>query len=122
LKICQQIEMMGFLSNIVVRLNGSSCSLNFAMLPKDDEKKDARKSAKKNKDLVNKSGGKAKKKKWSKDTHSLTVISERLKISSSLARAAFQKLLSKGLIKLVSKHRAHVTYTRNTKGGDAPAT
>eukprot|EP00069_Balaena_mysticetus_P005188 bmy_17800T0 len=31
------------------------------------KKKDARKSAKKNKDLVNKSGGKAKKKKWSKD-------------------------------------------------------
>ena len=26
-----------------------------------------------------------------------------------------------GLIKLVSKHRAQVIYTRNTKGGDAPA-
>lgn len=38
------------------------------MLPKDDEKKkDAWKSAKKNKDPVNKSGGKAEKKKWSKD-------------------------------------------------------
>ena len=32
-----------------------------------------------------------------------------------------QELLSKGLIKLVSKHRAQVIYTRNTKGGDAPA-
>uniref|UniRef100_A0A2K6BE98 40S ribosomal protein S25 n=1 Tax=Macaca nemestrina TaxID=9545 RepID=A0A2K6BE98_MACNE len=46
---------------------------------------------------------------------------ERLKIRGSLARAALQELLSKGLIKLVSKHRAQVIYTRNTKGGDAPA-
>ena len=37
--------------------------------PKDDKKKkDAGKSAKKDKDPVNKSGGKAKKKKWSKGT------------------------------------------------------
>lgn len=37
------------------------------MLPKDDKKKkDARMSAKKGKDPVNKSGGEAKKKKWSK--------------------------------------------------------
>uniref|UniRef100_A0A8C6DRF4 40S ribosomal protein S25 n=1 Tax=Moschus moschiferus TaxID=68415 RepID=A0A8C6DRF4_MOSMO len=49
------------------------------------------------------------------------VISERLKIRGSLARAALQELLSKGFIKLVSKHRAQVIYTRNTKGGDAPA-
>ncbi|XP_029817944.1 40S ribosomal protein S25 [Manacus vitellinus] len=49
------------------------------------------------------------------------VVSERLKIRGSLARAALQELLSKGLIKLVSKHRAQVIYTRNTKGGDAPA-
>ena len=35
--------------------------------------------------------------------------------------AALQELLSKGLIKLDSKHRAQVIYTRNTKGGDAPA-
>ncbi|MDR5387576.1 eS25 family ribosomal protein, partial [Salmonella enterica subsp. enterica serovar Typhimurium] len=42
-------------------------SLSFAMPPKDDKKKkDAGKSAKKDKDPVNKSGGKAKKKKWSK--------------------------------------------------------
>ena len=40
---------------------------NFTMLPKDDKKKkDARMSAKKGKDPVNKSGGEAKKKKWSK--------------------------------------------------------
>uniref|UniRef100_UPI003467EE9B 40S ribosomal protein S25 n=1 Tax=Oryctolagus cuniculus TaxID=9986 RepID=UPI003467EE9B len=44
------------------------------------------------------------------------VVSERLKIRGSLARAALQELLSKGLIKLVSKHRAQVIYTRNTKG------
>ena len=90
---------------------------------------------------MNKSGGKAKKK-WSKDrvwdqlnnldlfdklvkevsnqklTASLSSL--RLRIHSSLARAAFQELLSKGLIKLVSKHRDQVSY--NTKGGDAPAT
>nr|KAF6325609.1 ribosomal protein S25 [Myotis myotis] len=108
------------------------------MPPKDDKKKkDAGKSAKKDKDPVNKSGGKAKKKKWSKGKvrdklnnlvlfdkatyDKLSVVSERLKIRGSLARAALQELLSKGLIKLVSKHRAQVIYTRNTKGGDAPA-
>ncbi|KAM6043425.1 small ribosomal subunit protein eS25 [Chlamydotis macqueenii] len=121
-----------------------------SMPPKDDKKKkDAGKSAKKDKDPVNKSGGKAKKKKWSKGkvrdklnnlvlfdkatydklckevpNYKLitpAVVSERLKIRGSLARAALQELLSKGLIKLVSKHRAQVIYTRNTKGGDAPA-
>ncbi|XP_040591724.1 40S ribosomal protein S25-like [Mesocricetus auratus] len=119
------------------------------MLPKDDKKKkDARKSATKDKDPVNKSGSKAKKK-WSKgkvwdNLNNLVlfdkatydklckevsnyklitpaVVSERLKIRGSLARAALQELLSKGLIKQVSKHRAQVIYTRNTKGGDAPA-
>ncbi|XP_073654846.1 small ribosomal subunit protein eS25-like [Tursiops truncatus] len=118
--------------------------------PKDNKKKkDAGKSANKDKDPVNKSGGKAKKKKWSKGkvrdklnnlvlldkaTYdklckevpnykliSPAVVSERLRIRGSLARAALQELLSKGLIKLVSKHRAQVMYTRNTKGGDAPA-
>ncbi|XP_043779480.1 40S ribosomal protein S25-like [Cervus elaphus] len=130
--------------------SGRSCSPAFAMPPKDDKKKkDAGKSAKKDKDPVNKSGGKAKKKKWSKGkvrdklnnlvlfdkatydklckevpNYKLitpAVVSERLKIHGSLARAALQELLSKGLIKLVSKHRAQVIYTRNTKGGDAPA-
>uniref|UniRef100_A0ABI7YMG3 40S ribosomal protein S25 n=1 Tax=Felis catus TaxID=9685 RepID=A0ABI7YMG3_FELCA len=43
--------------------------------------------------------------------------SERPKIRGSLAETALQELL----IKLVSKHRAQVIYTRNTKGGDAPA-
>ncbi|MBZ3877585.1 IQ and ubiquitin-like domain-containing protein [Sciurus carolinensis] len=49
------------------------------------------------------------------------VVSERLKIQGSLSRAALQELCSKGLIKVVSKHRAQIIYTRNTKGGDAPA-
>uniref|UniRef100_A0A8D2EUE9 40S ribosomal protein S25 n=1 Tax=Theropithecus gelada TaxID=9565 RepID=A0A8D2EUE9_THEGE len=113
------------------------------------QKKDAGKLAKKDKDPVNKSRDKAKKKKWSKGkvqdklnnivlfdkatynklckevpNYKLiipAVVSERLKIQGSLARAALQELLSKGFIKLVSKHRAQVIYTRNTKGGDAPA-
>ncbi|KAM9051374.1 small ribosomal subunit protein eS25-like [Megaptera novaeangliae] len=141
---------MAFLSDILAKRGGSSTSLGFVMPPKDDKKKkDAGKSAKKDKDPVNKSGGKAKKKKWSKGkvrdklnnlvlfdkatydkpckevpNYKLiapAVVSERLKIRGSLARAALQELLSKGLIKLVSKHRAQVIYTRNTKGGDAPA-
>ncbi|XP_059542009.1 small ribosomal subunit protein eS25-like [Myotis daubentonii] len=119
------------------------------MLPKDNkEKKDAGKLAKKDKDPVNKSGIKAKKK-WSKGKVRVKlnnlvlfkkatedklctevpkdklitpgVVSQRLTIRGSLARAALQGLLSKGLIKLVSKHRAQVIYTRNTKSGDSPA-
>ncbi|XP_051060849.1 40S ribosomal protein S25-like [Phodopus roborovskii] len=119
------------------------------MPPKDDKKKkDAGKLAQKDKDPVNQSGGKAKKKwpkgkGWDKLNNLVlfdkatcnkfykevpnyklitqAVVSERLKMQGSLARAALQELLSKGLIKLVSKHRAQVIYTRNTKGGDAPA-
>lgn len=49
------------------------------------------------------------------------VVSERLKIHGSLARAALEELLSKGLIRLVSKHRAQMIYTRNTKSRDTPA-
>ena len=107
--------------------SGPQDSLSFAMPPKDDKKKeDAGKSVKKDKDPVNKSGGKAKKKKWSKGwvqnklnnlvlfdkatydklckevpNYKLitpAVVSERLKIRGSLARAALQELLSKGLI------------------------
>uniref|UniRef100_A0A4X1W5L5 40S ribosomal protein S25 n=1 Tax=Sus scrofa TaxID=9823 RepID=A0A4X1W5L5_PIG len=113
----------------------------------DDKKNDAGTSSKKNKDPVNKSGAEAKKKKQSKGkaqdkrnnlvsfdqvTYTLckevpnwrscrAVVSERLKICGSLGRAALQELLSKELTHLVSKHRAHVIYTRNTKGGDGPA-
>ncbi|EPQ12069.1 40S ribosomal protein S25 [Myotis brandtii] len=120
------------------------------MPPKDDrKKKDSGNLAKKDKDPLNKSGSKAKKKKWFKGkvqdrlnnlvlfdkatydklckevpNYKLitpAVVSERLNICSSLARAALYELLSKGLIKLVSKHGAQVIYTRNTKGGDALA-
>ncbi|XP_036172784.1 40S ribosomal protein S25-like [Myotis myotis] len=102
-------------------------------MPPKDKKKDAGKSAKKNKDPHEQDWGKAKKK-WSKGkvwdklnnlvlfdkatydklckevpNYKLitpAVASERLKIHGSLARTALQELLSKGLIKLVSKHRA----------------
>uniref|UniRef100_A0A8C7EUZ5 40S ribosomal protein S25 n=1 Tax=Neovison vison TaxID=452646 RepID=A0A8C7EUZ5_NEOVI len=113
------------------------CSPSFTVPLKDDKKKDAGKLAKKDKDPVHKSRGKAKKKKWSKGKvwdklsnlvlfdkatyDKLSVVSERLKIGGSLARGAHQEHPSTGLIKLVSKHRAQVIYTRNTKGGDAPA-
>ncbi|XP_053527164.1 40S ribosomal protein S25-like [Artibeus jamaicensis] len=131
--------------------NQSDCwhSLSFAVPPKDDtKKKDAGKLAKKDKDPVNKSGVKARKK-WSKGkaqdklnnlvlfdkvTHDKlckevpsyklitpAVVSEQLKVCGSLARAALQELLSEGLIELFAKHGAQVIYTRNTKGGDAPA-
>ncbi|KAH0513443.1 40S ribosomal protein S25 [Microtus ochrogaster] len=94
------------------------------MPPKDDKKKkDARKSGKKDKDPVNKSGGKAKKK-WSKGkvwdklnnlvlfdkatydklckevpNYKLitpAVVSERLKIHGSLARAALREAYQAG--------------------------
>ncbi|XP_006814981.1 small ribosomal subunit protein eS25-like [Saccoglossus kowalevskii] len=86
-------------------------------------------------------GGKAKKKKWSKGkvrdklnnlvlfdkatydkfykevpSYKLitpSVVSERLKIRGSLARAALKELLSKGLIIEVVKHHSQVIYTRN---------
>ncbi|RXN32611.1 glucose-6-phosphate exchanger SLC37A4-like protein [Labeo rohita] len=117
--------------------------------PKDTKQKKDTGKSKKDKDPVNKSGGKAKKKKWSKGkvrdklnnlvlfdkatydklykevpNYKLitpAVVSERLKIRGSLARAALLELLGKGLIKLVSKHRAQVIYTRNTKGTDEAA-
>merc|ERR1711931_240314 len=107
-------------------------------------KKDAGKAvAKKPKD--GSGGGKAKKKKWSKGkvrdklnnlilfdqatydklykevpSYKLitpSVVSERLKIRGSLARAALNELLQKGLIKEVVKHHAQLIYTRNTKAG-----
>ncbi|KAL0973288.1 hypothetical protein UPYG_G00201470 [Umbra pygmaea] len=104
------------------------------MPPKDakGKGKDSGKS-KKDKDPANKSGGKAKKKKWSKGkvrdklnnlvlfdkatyeklnkevpNYKLitpAVVSERLKIRGSLARAALQELLNKGMIKLTSLRR-----------------
>lgn len=49
------------------------------------------------------------------------MVSERLEIRGSVARATPWELLRKGLIMLGSKHRAQVVYTGSTKGGDAPA-
>jgi len=88
-------------------------------------------------------GGKAKKKKWSKGkvrdklnnlvlfdkgtydklykevpSYKLitpSVVSERLKIRGSLARAALKELQAKGLIRVVEKHHAQMIYTRATK-------
>ncbi|KAJ8412556.1 hypothetical protein AAFF_G00128920 [Aldrovandia affinis] len=101
------------------------------MPAKDDKKKKDSGKSKKDKDPVNKSGGKAKKKKWSKGkvrdklnnlvlfdkatydklykevpNYKLitpAVVSERLKIRGSLARAALQELLVKGMIKVEMK-------------------
>ncbi|XP_032833090.1 small ribosomal subunit protein eS25 [Petromyzon marinus] len=122
------------------------------MPPKDQKKKaDSKSAPRKDKDAANKAGGKAKKKKWSKGkvrdklnnlvlfdkatydkllkevpNYKLitpAVVSERLKVRGSLARAALQELLAKGLIKLVAKHRSQLIYTRNIKVGEgAPAT
>ncbi|KAF0291394.1 40S ribosomal protein S25 [Amphibalanus amphitrite] len=91
-------------------------------------------------------GGKAKKKKWSKGkvrdklnnlvlfdkatydklykevpSYKLitpSVVSERLKVRGSLARAALIELHSKGLIKLVTKHHAQMIYTRTIAADD----
>lgn len=52
-----------------------------------------------------------------------SVVSERLKIRGSLARRGLEELLSKGLIREVSKHHSQLIYTRATKGseGQEPA-
>lgn len=87
-------------------------------------------------------GGKAKKKKWSKGkvreklTNAVlfdqktydrlitevpkvklitpSVVSERLKVNGSLARAGIRELVSKGLIRVVSYHSKQGIYTRAT--------
>merc|ERR1712083_1221844 len=88
------------------------------------------------------SGGKAKKKKWSKGktrdklnnlilfdkptyeklykevpSYKLitpSVVSERLKVRASLARLALEELVEKGLIKEIDRHHAQRIYTRAT--------
>lgn len=45
-----------------------------------------------------------------------SVVSERLKIRGSLARAGLKELHNKGLIRQVIQHRAQVIYTRSSKG------
>merc|ERR1711915_542497 len=91
-------------------------------------------------------GGKAKKKKWSKGkvrdklnnlvlfdkqtydklykevpSYKLitpSAVSERLKITGSLARKGLGELLKKGLITRIVKHNAPSVYTRTTKAED----
>ncbi|KAI1725280.1 s25 ribosomal protein domain-containing protein [Ditylenchus destructor] len=95
-------------------------------------------------------GGKAKKKKWSKGkvrdklnnmvlfdkaTYDKlykeivsvklitpSVVSERLKVRASLAKAGLRELLAKGLIKCVVKHGGQQVYTRTTIKGAEGAT
>jgi len=112
---------------------------------KKDPKKDAKTPAKTPKKKEG-SGGKAKKKKWSKGktrdklnnlvlfdkatydklykevpTYKLitpSIVSERLKVRGSLARRALIELMEKGLIKQVVAHSSQMIYTRMI--GDAP--
>ena len=44
----------------------------------------------------------------------VSVVSERLKIGASLARAALKELLEKGLIRVLSYHSKQAIYTRAT--------
>merc|ERR1712045_909697 len=115
------------------------------MPPKQQPQKGGKTPAKKPKEGGS-GGGKAKKKKWSKGkvrdklnnlvlfdkatyeklleevpTYKLitpSVVSERLKVRGSLARAGLQELLNKGLIKQVVKHSRQVIYTRAVKKGE----
>merc|ERR1712198_383802 len=130
-----------------------SICLKFCIFSKDKfekmpPKKDAGKAApKKPKDGA--SGGKAKKKKWSKGkvrdklnnlvlfdkatydklykevpSYKLitpSVVSERLQIRGSLARFALIELEGKGLIRKVSAHHAQMIYTRNVKAEEDDA-
>merc|ERR1712168_219750 len=48
-----------------------------------------------------------------------SVVSERLKVRASLARACLDELEVKGLIKQIDRHHAQRIYTRTTKGEDA---
>lgn len=48
-----------------------------------------------------------------------SVVSERLKVRASLAKAGLRKLLAEGLIKCVVKHGSQMVYTRATTKGDA---
>merc|ERR1712072_451557 len=111
---------------------------------KKDDKKGKSDSKKSMKDFLakTKAGASAKKKKWSKGkvreklNNSVnfdqatcdkmmkeaaaykmitpSVLSERLKITGSLARRAIQELLNAGSIKCIDKHSAQLIYTRNT--------
>nr|ABW90430.1 putative ribosomal protein S25 [Barentsia elongata] len=116
------------------------------MPPKQQSKQPAKGGKTPAKKKEGSSGGKAKKKKWSKGkvrdklnnlvlfdkptydklykevpNYKLitpSVVSERLKVKGSLARSALQELHGKGLIKLVSKHHSQLIYTRATAKSD----
>merc|ERR1712072_1417073 len=111
---------------------------------KKDDKKGKSDSKKSMKDFLakTKAGASAKKKKWSKGkvreklNNSVnfdqatydkmmkeaaaykmitpSALSERPKITGSLARRAIQELLNAGSIKCIDKHSAQLIYTRNT--------
>merc|ERR1739849_3696 len=117
-----------------------------AMGAKKDPKAGAKAPAKNPKKKEGGGGGKAKKKKWSKGkvrdklnnlvlfdkatydklykevpSYKLitpSVVSERLKITGSLAWKGLGELLKKGLIKRIVKHNAQAVYTRTTKAED----
>merc|ERR1711973_685546 len=123
------------------------CGVNIVlnMPPKKDSKKSAPSKAPAKK-KEGSSGGKAKKKKWSKGkvgdqlnnlvlfdkltydkfmkevpSYKLitpSVVSERLKITGSLAKKGLHMLHAKGLIKKVCKHHAQIIYTRKTVASD----
>jgi small subunit ribosomal protein S25e len=48
-----------------------------------------------------------------------SIVSERLKISGSLARAALRELVAKGLVRVVSFHSKQGIYTRATNVEEA---
>lgn len=50
-----------------------------------------------------------------------SVVSERLKVRASLAKAGLQELLNAGLIKCVVKHGSQLVYTRASKAEGAVA-
>merc|ERR1712212_1273297 len=125
---------------------GRSDNLFASMPPKKDTKGKSAPSKAPAKKKEGGSGGKAKKKKWSKGkvrdklnnlvlfdeqtyekllkevpSYKLitpSVVSERTKISGSLARRALDDMQQKGLIRQVVKHHAQLVYTRTTKAED----
>merc|ERR1712026_154353 len=124
---------------------GLFLDLEINMPPKQQKGGSSKTPAKKPKEGGS-GGGKAKKKKWSKGkvrdklnnlvlfdkatydklleevpTYKFitpSVVSERLKVRGSLARAGLKELLQKGLIRQVVSHSRQVIYTRAVKKGE----
>lgn len=48
-----------------------------------------------------------------------SLVSERLKIRSSLAKKALSEIHAKGMIRLIEKHHAQSIYTRTVKADEA---